>query len=199
VRTLSLLAVSLLLLHASPRGSWAQEGAFAFQIRGGGFVPLGELRNAHEGWEGKAGADVGFGMGFTFPLRGRVGTYLGFTQYRFSCDEELCPEGEAWKATGFDLALRFVMGGDRRVRTWVQGGLHTHRLESLVFQGEETTEIASRAGGGIEVGGGVLIRVGERASLAPGLRYGLGTVPFRGHEDVRLRYLVADLGLVIGF
>ena len=54
-------------------------------------------------------------------------------------------------------------------------------------------------GGGYEVGGGILVRVGERMSFGPGVRYGSADVPFWVQSTMELRYLVLDLGLVIGF
>ena len=176
----------------------AQEGSYAFQIRGGGTVPVAAFRDDAQGWEEKAGTGTSLGMGFTFPLYRFIGGYLGFSQHRFACDEDVCPKGEAWISTGFDLALRVVVG-DRRIRPWVQGGLHTHRIESRVSGQGHVQGLHSEGGGGYEVGGGVLVQVGERMSLSPGVRYGSGDVPFSARPTMSLRYLVFDLGLVVGF
>jgi hypothetical protein len=137
-------------------------------------------------------------MGFTFPLVGLVGGYLGFSQHRFGCDVDVCPVGKDLISTGFDLAVR-IAGRRGRVRPWVQGGLHTHRIEARVRDGEEARRITSEGGGGYEVGGGILVQIGERTSLAPGVRYGLGNVPFDDRSNLGLRFLVFDLGLVLGF
>ncbi len=176
----------------------AQEGAYAFQIRGGGTFPLADFRNDDQGWEGETGTGTSLGMGFTFPLYWFFGGYLGFSQHRFACDEDVCWRGEPWISTGFDVALRVVVG-DRRIRPWVQGGLHTHRIEGRVSEGKIIRNLHSEGGGGYEVGGGLLVQVGERMSLSPGVRYGSGDVPFSARPTMSLRYLVFDLGLVVGF
>jgi len=184
----------------SPRVIAGQEGAFAFQIRGGRFLPTGDLRAAEEGWEGEAGGDVGFGMGFTFPFPGPLGMYLGFGQYKFSCDPSVCPQGEKWESTGFDVAFRYVLMPERKVRPWLQVGLHTHRLQSDLYdEDEHARDVHSQGGSGYEVGGGLLVRIAERMSLSPGGRYGQGDAPYSQRPSLRLRYLIVDMGLVVGF
>ena len=175
-----------------------QEGPYAFQIRGGGAVPIAAFHDDARGWEEESGTGPSLGMGFTFPLYRFVGGYLGFSQHRFACDEDVCPEGKVWISTGFDVALRVVLG-DRRIRPWIQGGLHTPRIEGRVLEGGEGRSLTSKGGGGYEVGGGILVRVGERMSFGPGVRYGSADVPFWVQSTMELRYLVLDLGLVIGF
>ena len=66
-------------------------------------------------------------------------------------------------------------------------------------EGDLGTHIVSNPGLGWEAGGGVLISVGRRTSLSPGLRYGWGRVPFSGRGDMTLQYLILDLGVVLGF
>jgi len=191
----SLVAV---LLSTGGEKLSGQEGPFAFQIRGGGIQPVASFKDAAEGWEEEAGRGPSLGMGFTFPLFSVVGGYLGFSQHRFACDENVCPEGKNWISTGFDVALRVVLG-QRKVRSWVQGGIHTNRIEGRVRRGEGIQSLHSEGGAGFEVGGGLLLTVAERMSLSPGVRYGSGDVPFSEYPTMELRYLVFDLGLVVGF
>jgi len=182
-----------------PSSAAGQEGAFAFQIRGGRGGPYGDLRSGEGTWHQKSGQGPSFGMGFTFPAPGPFGAFLGFGQRRFSCDESVCPKGTDWVSTGFDVALRAVVG-EGRVRSWMQGGVHTHRMEGEVFgEDGESRRITSEGGGGVEIGGGLLIAVGARTSLSPGLRYGWGEVPFKDRRAMGLGYVIMDLGLVLGF
>jgi hypothetical protein len=176
----------------------SQEGTFAFQVRGGSSIPVLGFRSKDEGWEGKTGPGASFSMGFTIPLLTPLGGYLGFSQHRFGCDGNVCPDGRDWVSTGFDVALRVVMGG-RRFRSWLQAGLHTHRVEGRVRLDGGVRSLVSQGGGGYEAGGGILVRIGDRMSLAPGLRYGDGNVPFSGRSSLRPRYVVLDLGLIVGF
>lgn len=192
------LFLSLALLSFPGEGS-SQEGAFAFQIQGGWSFPLAEFRQGGEVWQGETGQGPNFGMGFTFPAPGPFGAYLGFGQRHFECDSSVCPEGRNWVSTGFDVALRLVLG-EGRVRSWLQGGLHTHRLEGrLLEQGGKGSRVTSDGGVGVEVGTGVLISLGERTSLSPGVRFGWGEVPFPDRPTMGLRYLVVDLGILMGF
>jgi hypothetical protein len=176
----------------------AQEGTFAYQIRGGLTLPVLEFRKQDEGWEGKASPGASLAMGFNIPLAQPLGGYLGFSQHRYGCDRGVCPGGRSWISTGFDVALR-VQLGEGRIRWWLQGGLHTHRVEARLMQDGAPRWVTSQGGGGYEAGGGILVQVGDRMSLAPGLRYGQGDIPFSDHPSLRLRYLVADVGLVVGF
>ena len=183
-------------------GGWAtaaaQEGAYAFQIRGGETLPVGTFRDDATGWEERAGRGPSLGMGFNFPLYRFVGGYLGFSQHRFACDQDICPRGNAWVSTGYDVALRVALGR-RGIRPWIQGGIHTSRIEGRTLQGGDVENLRSEGGWGHEVAGGILVKVGERMSLSPGVRYGSVDVPFSAHPTMGLRYLVLDLGLVVGF
>ena len=114
-----------------------QEGPYAFQVRAGETAPLGRFRAEAEGWEGRAGRGPSLGMAFTFPLYGFVGGLLGFSQHRFGCDENVCPEGKSWVFTGFDIALRSVLG-EGNLRPWIQVGLQTPRIEGELTR-EETS------------------------------------------------------------
>ncbi len=195
---LAILLVGLSSLAPPSETLSGQEGSFAFQLRAGADLPLGSFRTAEAGWQGKSGGGASLGMGFTFPVVGPLGGYLGFGQRRFACDEEVCPPEKDWTSTGFDVALRVVLGEDR-VRLWAQGGLHTHRMEGRIGGAGEGRHITSEGGGGFETGAGVLIQVGRRMSLAPGIRYGQGHVPFSGRASMQVRYVVMDVGLVMGF
>ena len=191
----SLLIPGMVLL---PHPGECQEGPFAFQIRGGATAALAGFADDETGWEEEAGPDRSFGMGFTFPLSGGLGGYLGFSQHRFGCDPDVCPKGKDLITTGFDVALRYVVRREG-IRPWLQAGLHTHRIEVEVIEWAGVRSLHSEGGGGYEVGGGVLVEIGERISLSPGIRYGSGNVPFGNKPNMGLRYLVVDLGLVLGF
>jgi hypothetical protein len=176
-----------------------QEGAFSFQIRGGATFPMGSFGKNGAGWQGESGKGLSFGMGFTLPAPGPLGGFMGFSQHRFSCAQEVCPKGEGWIATGFDVALRQVVG-EERIRGWVQAGLHTLHLEGMGLGGDpEGIPLVSDLGLGFEVGGGVLVAIGRRTSLSPGIRYGWNRTPFSERDDILLQYLLVDLGVVLGF
>lgn len=189
----------LLCMVGAPGVASSQEGAFAFQIHGGWGVPLGDFRQGEGGWQGKSGQGPDFSMGFTFPAPGPLGAYLGFGQRVFGCDDSVCPGGKRWTSTGFDVALRGVLG-EGRFRTWFQGGLHTHRLEGRILDSlGQPISVSSHGGGGVEVVAGALLSIGERTSLAPAVRYGWGRAPFPERPAMELQYLIVDVGILMGF
>lgn len=147
---LGLLAIGI---WWTPAPLAAQEGPFAFQLRAGGTVPVGSFGDDAQGWEGEAGQGTSLSMGFTFPLFPFVGGYVGFSQYRFACDTDVCAKGKDWFSTGFDLALRAVAGSGK-VRPWLQAGFHNHRVEGRVLEGGRGRGVNSDGGGGYELGGG---------------------------------------------
>ncbi len=198
VRTWVTTRLVVFCLVVGPGSVAGQEGPYAFQIRGGRTLPVAAFRDNARGWEEESGAGPSLGMGFTFPLYRFVGGYLGFSQHRFACDEDVCPKGKPWISTGFDVALRVVLG-ETGVRPWIQGGLHTPRIEGKVPKEGRAQRLTSNGGGGYEVGGGILVKVGDRMSLSPGIRYGSAGAPFSVQPTMELRYLVLDLGLVVGF
>jgi hypothetical protein len=197
-RWLGIVPILVLLLSTVSSGVEGQEGAYAFQIRGGVTQPLGDFLDESMGWEGRAGAGSSMAMGFTFPLYRFIGGLVGFSQHRFACDENVCPEGKAWISTGFDVAIR-IAGKRGPVRPWIQGGFHNHRIQVKILEDGLPRKVNSDGGGGLEAGLGLLVQIGERTSLSPGVRYGLGNVPFSDHPTLDLSFLVFDVGLVIGF
>lgn len=194
------VAVALLALGLGSGPAWGQTGPFSFQLRGGGGLAVGAFRDGSVGWEGEAGGGPALAMGFTFPLPGPGDLVLGFSQLRFACDRSLCPAGRPWVSTGFDVALRSVWWwGQGAWGGWVQGGLHTHRMEGRIRGPGGGTRVTSGGGGGFEVGVGLLWRWYPRLYVGPGVRYGEGNVPFPSLGRMHPRYLVLDLGVSAGF
>lgn len=200
MKRIALLAASMAFLPwLNPEPGMGQEGAFAFELRGGGALPVSSFRSGGSPWVGETRPGSSFGMGFTLPAPGPFGSYLGFGQRRFSCQGPICKEGSNWLSTGFDVGLRLVLGR-KWIRPWLRGGLHTHLVEGRVIdEGEEVRGIRSDTGAGYEAGGGILIAIGERTSISPGVMYGRGKVFFPDRNSIRLRYLTAEFGLVLGF
>lgn len=190
-------ALVLGALSLGPDSARGQEGGFTFQVGGGAAIPVGDFRS-REGWEGKTGAGMSFGMAFSFPLKGPLDLYLGFSQHRFHCSEGVCSGDEDFVATGFDAGLRLLLRREG-VSPWLRATLHAPRVEAeLVEEGRKVSRTSDGAAG-LEVGGGVLIRVAQRLSLSPGIRFGMVDLPFPDRPALEPRYLVADLALVLGF
>ena len=101
-------------------------------------------------------------------------------------------------STGFDVALRMVLGR-KRIWPWIQGGLHSALVEGEPVSSEGASPRVSDRGTGVEAGGGFLIAIGERSSLSAGGRYGRVDGVFPELGTLEMKYLVVDLGLVLGF
>ena len=62
-----------------------------------------------------------------------------------------------------------------------------------------TSGRVSERASGWEAGGGLAIVITRKIALNPGLRYAKMEPVFNSHGKLRMRYLVADLGILVGF
>lgn len=131
-------------------------------------------------------------VGLHFGLRRgeRTYIYLGFSQLRFDCTGDACRG--SWIATQWEAGIRAELGTGGVV-PWLRAGVVTPSVERL--PGVRRT---ARGWGG-EGGAGLRIALTERLSLSPGARYGAVDVARHDNDDVAMRYLVFDLGLVVAF
>jgi hypothetical protein len=131
-------------------------------------------------------------VGLHFGLRRGTRTYLylGFSQLRFDCEGLAC-EG-AWVATQWEAGIRAELTAGAVV-PWLRAGVVTPSVENV-----PGVRRAARGWGG-EAGAGVRFALTERLSLSPGARFGAVDVGRPEGEDVAMRYLVFDLGLVVAF
>lgn len=187
-----------LLLGLAPMPAEGQLSPFQMELRAGATAPVQGLADPNRGWSGDTGPGAAFGVSFAYNLSWYAAGYGGFSQLRFSCPARGCGFDTRLVATGFDLGLRFILGTGPVV-PWIRTGLLFYRVEGSV-PGEDGPRAvtSSRAGGG-ELGFGVTLRLTDRLTLAPGLRYARMTPDFRGVGRLPMRYLLADVGLVIGF
>ena len=80
-----------------------------------------------------------------------------------------------------------------------QQGNGNKPIEGEFQEGTERTSEVSERASGWEAGGGVAIVVTRRLALNPGIRYSTVSPGFSGREELRMRYLLVDLGLLVGF
>lgn len=133
-----------------------------------------------------------------------MGLYAGFSQLRFGCVDDGCREGGKLVSTAWEV------GGNLRLRSgpwgpWVRLGLALAHVESdypasgAVEEPAGSGSRASDLGVGGEVGVGWRIQVADGVGLAPGVRYARLDTRLDPDTVFRMRYWVAELGVVLGF
>jgi hypothetical protein len=188
------LAVLLLLCAVTPAPAQQRVGV---ELRGGMSAPLGDLK---EGFV--PGADLGPGASFAVhlhvPRRTRGAILLGFAQHRFRCTGGACGDAGDLVTTGWSLATRVALRTGPSV-PWIRLGVTFDRSEWDFPAPGTGDRAASSLGLGGEAGLGYTFPIGVRSALNPGVRYGLVNTRFPSGERVLSQYLVADVGLVVGF
>jgi len=193
VRT-TLLAFAASVLLTAPLGAQERVGVDA---RLGVALPTGAFA------EGLApGARLSPGASFTaqviVPRRLRSALLVGFAQHRLRCTGGACAGAGDLVSTSWNLGMRvrFTPSG---TTPWLRLGLVLDRSEADVFAEGSLARQASYLGLGGEVGGGMSVVLRERVTLTPGVRYLALNTSFPSSGTVRMRYVVADLGVSLGF
>ena len=101
--------------------------------------------------------------------------------------------------TGFDIGSRILLRSSGKFVPWTRVGWITYRVEGDFQEGSERTSEVSERASGWEAGGGVAIVVTRKLALNPGVRYSTVSPDFPGRGELRMRYLVVDFGLLVGF
>ncbi|RMH17774.1 MAG: hypothetical protein D6701_07170 [Gemmatimonadetes bacterium] len=188
------------------RPAAGQISPLQWELAGGLSLPVQQFADAG-GVEGAADADAAFSVQFSVGS-GWWSPYVGFSQVRAGCGSGgACAEGETLAATSFALGLRLNPVTLGRVTPFVLAGVFTPTVEARVAgpapgapgsSSPPADRGTSDRALGLELGGGLLVRAGERWGLRPQARYARATPSFDA-GDVRLRWVVVDLALVIGF
>jgi hypothetical protein len=192
-----LAALAALALAAAPARLRAQGAALTVEGRGGVAVPLAAFADGSRIGEG-TGAGAAFGVEVALRAgQGRRTLYAGFSQLRFGCRDAGCPAGEPYVATGVNAGLRLTLLPGHRVLPWVGVGALTTRVESPGVRGSPPG--VSTLGYGGEISAGLYLGAGRSVALTPAVRYTRAGTELPGGASLALRYLVADLGLVLAF
>lgn len=199
-RTLGPAAILALTCSAAlvPPASGQQPQPFSFEARGGIGVPVESFGDPEVGWTRDAGSGLSYGMGFSYSLNWYVGAYGGFGQHRFGCPAGACAFDTRLVSTGFDLGGRFVLGTGP-VLPWIRVGFLSYRVEAAVPGADEAVRVSSSRAQGFEVGLGFSIPWTQRIRVSPGLRYSRMTPDFPRAGPLLMEYVLADVGLVLGF
>ncbi len=187
------------LLFGGPGSVVAQHSHLTFDSRLGLGVPIRGFADEAEGWEGAASGGVTFGLSFGYAFWNRVILYAGFSQHRFGCSAQGCGLESDLVGTGFDIGSRILLRSSGRFVPWTRLGWITYQVEGDFQEGGERTSEVSERASGWEAGGGVAIVVTRRLALNPGVRYSTVSPDFYGRGELRMRYVVVDVGLLVGF
>ena len=188
-------AAALLAGLASPAQS--QIAPFALEVRGGLAVPVAGFR---DGPVPRGGLERAPAFGASFVTRNvhGWGMAVGFGQRRFDCAGEACPGAAEYLAT--DVEVGGVRSfGSGRVVPWLRAGVAVGRTEYDAAVPGGVERRLSDLALGASAGAGVAVRVGGRWGVSPGVRYGWTNARAPGEGLLRMRYLVADLGLLLTF
>jgi hypothetical protein len=192
----AILAPLVLVLAGlvAPTSARAQ-APLALEVRGGAFVPVAGFRTGPE-QGGRLGWGPSFGLGFALERSDGLHLLLGFSQHRVDCADDGCGGEGEYVSTAWDLGARLDMGSGVSV-PWVRLGLTFPRVERN--RPEPFDDDVTSLGLGAEAGAGVRLGVAGRFHLSPGIRFGLVDADLPSGGTLRMRYLAADVGLVVGF
>lgn len=194
----TILPLALSAVLAMPLDSSGQISPLQVEFNGGLSAPVQEL-SGPEGFEGRASSGASLGVHFALTTRSYLTWYVGFGQHRFGCERD-CGGVDDIVSTSWDLGARVnVLSGP--VVPWVRLGMTSHvtELDQTTAPDASTVRIESDRGWGVEAAAGLLIPVAPRLAFNPGVRYTRVTTDFDRVGDLALRFLVVDVGVVLGF
>lgn len=189
-------AVALVLALSCGHGVSAQESPLVVEGHGGAALPIGSFAHGSGTGEG-ASAGASFGVDFALPGGGRFAPYVGFAQHRFDCADAGCAAAGQYVATGFHGGIRLTPLPGHSVLPWVRVGAVATRVETDALGGANVG--VSDLGLGGEVGAGVHIGGASQIALNPGVRLAAVNTKLPGGSTLRMRYLIADLAIVLAF
>jgi hypothetical protein len=184
-----------LLATFMPHGRASAQAPLTLEVRAGVLAPVAGSREGRDRG-GRIAPAGSFGVLFAIERSSSRQLYLGFSQHRLDCTDDGCGGDGRYIATAWDLGMRFDLREGDPV-PWLRLGLTFPRVERE-RPAPLDAEVSS-LGVGIEAGVGVRVGLGGRLSLSPGVRFGAVDTGLPSGGTLRLRYLAADLGLVVGF
>lgn len=164
------------------------QSALIVEARAGLSSPMGSFADPTP--ETQLGRAPATGVQFGIRRGTRTYLYIGFSQLRFDCEGGDCRG--SWISTQWEAGVRTELTSGTVV-PWLRAGVVTPSVEN-VPGGRR-----SARGWGGEGGGGLRFALTERLSLSPGARFGVVDVGRSEGEDIAMRYLLFDLGLVVAF
>ncbi len=189
------LALASLLALTPVAAPVAAQAPLVVEGRAGALVPVSGFRTGPE-QGGELGGGPSFGVGFALERSGGLHLTFGFSQHRIDCSDDGCGGEGLYVATSWDLGARLDFGSGAVV-PWVRVGATAPRVER--DRPDPTADDVTELGFGGEAGAGARVAVAGRFHLSPGVRFGAANTAIPSGGTLRMRYLVFDVGLVVGF
>ena len=192
----SILLPALLVSWVVAPALNAQDAPLLLEIQGGVSAPLGSFAEGSEPGEGAA-AGRSLSVAFALTGAGRRTLYAGFSQHLFGCVDAGCAPDGRYVATGFDAGVRFALLTGHSAIPWIRVGAITTRVETNDLGGANVG--VSDLGLGGEIGAGLYIGATSPVAINPGVRLSAVNTTLPGGSSLRVRYLVAQLSVVLAF
>lgn len=158
-------------------------------------MPVSGFRTGPESG-GDLAPGTSIGVHLALERSGGLHFLLGFSQHRMDCSDDGCAGDGEYVSTAWDLGARLDLGSGRAV-PWIRVGVTVPRVER--DRPEPLDADVSDLGIGAEGGVGLRVSVAGRFHLSPGVRFGAVDLGLPPGGTLRMRYVVADIGLVVGF
>jgi len=189
--TLTIVAASALLLSGS---TVLAQSRWSAELSGDAAMPT----RSFDGADLKAGG--GFGLNVRYRFQPHLAAYTGWEWHVQQSSQLLPGETLDLNDTGYGFGLRFEHPLLARTSYWVRGGGLLNHIELE----NESGDIIDDTGHGLgwEVGGGLMVPIGARLGLTPGIRYRTLSrdVNVSGTKRAStLSYVSTGLGLAITF
>lgn len=194
LRWAAVAALPPVMALALPRAAASQASPIVVEARGGMAVPVGSFASTPGGG---ASPHASFGIDIALPGGGRWTPYVGFGQHRFGCEDAGCAEGGLYVATAFHGGMRVALLPRGSIIPWLRVGAHAANVEIDALPGSLAG--LSELGLGGELGGGVHIGGASQIALNPGVRLVAMNTSVPGGARLRMRYVIADLAVVLSF
>jgi hypothetical protein len=178
-----------------PAGGASAQAPLTLEARGGVFVPIAGFRSGPERG-GRLRPAPTLGVAFALERSNGLHLHVGFSQHRLDCRDDGCAGDGTYVATSWDVGARQDLGSGAMV-PWVRVGMTFPRVER-----DRPEPLASEVTGlgiGGEAGAGVRVAVAGRFHVSPALRFGAVDASMPSGGTLRMRYLVADVAVVLGF
>lgn len=170
------------------------QSVLAMEARAGLSTPVRGFAADHSG-----GASFGLDLGYRTGPRSSI--RLGFSQHRLDCSappvEGACGSGGGYVHTGWDVGSR-VLVTTSAPRPWIGLSAIIARVEGDGL-GSEGERGVSNLSAGFDLGAGLEIPLSGRVRATPAVRYGWLDTRFPDRYLLRMRWVVADLGMSVDF
>jgi len=159
-----MIVLLLIMMLSLTSGAQTGERRFGFELSSGLSVATNKLSDA------KLKPGMGFEGVFHYSFIPCIGIYAGWGWNRFSSESSFAGENADFEETGYVAGLQFKQNSDDSpVSLYLRGGMLYNHIEIENREGDIIND--SKHGYGWQVAGGVDIKLSEKWSLTPGVKF----------------------------